>query len=430
MKRFPIRFYSSGLALILAVVCQSAAHAKNIFVSPSGNGTDGSSWTNAIQDPGKIDWSKVASGDHIILDGGAVSTTYTTSMTVPKSNIVIRQSNEAGHNGQVILRGALLPGAPTLVGLTINGSNVHVVGVRRSGIKLLSYATQGISVKANNCTLRNVEVNSITGLPPYGSGRIGGVTFGGYNNQFIGCDFRDTINSAVSQPLAGGANMAVFRNCTFGSNSYGWWGEYGTALTGSSSGGAVVYADHCVFGPYVNYGVSGGSDRMHISNSLFLAASVANVNFQPTSASAALSLDHCTLYEKKLIPPPVPYMPVEKTISANGTGTLRVRNTIVWGGIVDVPASQVISGGGNVQYAVSGNTVALAPSLIDPQFVDNAALSAPSAPASFIPRLLTTLDFAPQAQAALNKGSNIVRVSDITAPYGPPYGLPVAAGGP
>jgi hypothetical protein len=419
-------------SLAISALFQQDASAKNIFVSPSGNGTDGSSWANAVQDPSKIDWSRVVCGDQIILDGGASSITYISSLTVPKSNVVIRQSAEAGHNGQVILRGPLYPGVPVAVGLTITGHNVHVVGVRRSGIKIYAFAAQGASIKTNNNSLRNVEINSVTGFPPYAGGRVGGLTFGGYNNQFINCDFRDTTIGAVSQPVAGVRNMAVFRHCTFGTSGYGFFGDSGTALQGATTGGATVYADHCVFGPYVNYGVTTNSDNVHLSNCLFLSASKANLNVNPTSGTPHVTVTHCTIYEKKFAGgQPISYGTPEETILTNGVGTVKVSNTIVFGGTISVPPAQVINAGGNVQFAVSGNTVALAPSLVDPHFVDEAVLGASAPAATFIPRTLTSLNFAPKpGSPAVGKGSDISRVSDIVAPYGPTYGLPTVLGGP
>jgi hypothetical protein len=127
----------------------------------------------------------------------------------------------------------------------------------------------------------------------------------------------------------------------------------------------------------------------------------------------------------------VPYYGWPSALVSNGLGALRIRDSIVYGGIVDVPPAQLVSGGGNVQFAVSGNTLALAPTLVDPQFVDSATLSAPIAAADFVPKTLTSLDFARSSGSpAANKGSSLTKVSNIVAPFGPAYGLPIAIGGP
>lgn len=430
--------------LIIALVATFAistllpfkALSKNIFVSPSGNNTDGSNWKKAIQDPGKIDWTKVTSGDHIILDGGAAGITYTTSMVVPSSGIIIRQSNQAGHNGQVVIRGPQAPTAPVLTGLTITGSNVHVVGLRRSGIKFYGFASKGISISTNNNVLRNIEISTLTGSPPYGQGRIAGLTFGGYNNHFIDCDFRDTTVGALSQPVAGAQNLAIFRNCTFGSNTYGFFGNAGTALAGSTgTTPGTIHAIGCAFGPFVNYGVDAANDNVHVAKSLFLAAHVSNLRAQPTSGTPAVTLNSCTMYDKKFLSGPgIPAVPMNinpAQLTTNDAANLRVKNSIVYGGIIMTPVAQAINAGGNVQYGVSGNTVALAPTMIDPQFVDSATLSQPSAAVNFIPRSLTSLDFAPRVGSpAAGKGASLTKVSDLVAPYGPTTGFPTAIGGP
>lgn len=435
---FPrIKTLTGVLCAIAAVVlCQQDASAKNIYVSPSGSGTDGSSWANAWQDPAKIDWTKVAAGDQIVLDGGPSGITYTTSFTVPVSGVVIRQASQAGHNGQVTLQGLSYPSRPSAQAIKITGSNVRVVGVRRSGIKLTRYAEQGVSIQSNNNVLQNIEISVITGYQPYAQGKVGGLTFGGFNNHFIGCDFRDTLNGAVSKPLPGTSNLAVFRNCTFGSSYYGFWAANGASLLGSrdASGAgatALIYADRCVFGPYVDYGVDSANDNVVLSNCMFLGAKTANLNVVPSSGTPSVSVSHCTFYERKLqILQPLPYGIPQNTIFSSGNNNLNIRNSIVYGGLVNVPPSQAINGGGNIQYAVTGNTVALSASLVDPQFVDNAELSAALAPVAYVPRTLTTLSFAPTAAAAQGKGAAITRVADMVAPYGPTSGLPGIMGGP
>ncbi len=408
--------------------------ARNLYVSPTGSGTTGENWKTAWQDPSKIDWTKVASGDHIVIDGGTAGVTYNTSVTVPVSNIVIRQSSAAGHSGQVIFSG-LKQGSPLATGVKVTGSNVHLVAVRRSGIKLEFYGAEGVNIQTNGNSLRNVEISRITGFPPYAQGKKGGVVFGGSNNHFINCDFRDCGISALELPVAGANNLSVFNNCTFGSNSYGFWSNNGTAIQGARTAGAqsTIYAHSCVFGPYVDYGIDIANGNARVTNSLFLSARVSNVKVAPPAGSSAtVTVANSTLYEKKIDPMVhIATATPEYTVSTNANAKLRLTNSIIWGGFVDVPAAQKINGGGNVQFAVSGNTVALAPSLVDPQFVDSKTLSAMVSPIAFIPRPLTSSDFSVvPGSPAVGKGSSIANVANICAPYGPTTGLPTAVGGP
>lgn len=424
-------------AIIASVAAQPDALARALYVSPDGNGTTGGSWKTAWQDPSKIDWNRVRIGDQIYLDGGAAGITYKSNMVIPKSFIVVRQSVERGHSGPVSLNGA--NAQPLLAtGITITGSNVHIVANKRGGIKVQNFAAEGINIQSNNNSLRNVEINRITGYPPYLGGKIGGLIFGGLNNQFINCDIRDTISNAVERPLAGRTNLTVFRNCTFGSNYYGFWAINGTGIAGSRTPSSrklssIIYADHCVFGPYLDNGVDIAEGHGVFTHCMFLSARNANLRVAPAEGNNAnVRVSNCTFYQKKHDPRMrLPYPIPQNVVSTNGSGTVRIANSIIFQGMVDVPAGQVVNGGGNVQFGVTGNTVALAPSIVDPLLVDSAALSVVSAPTQFIPRTVTTYNFSPASGSpAVGKGSNIVRVSDIVEPYGPTYGLPGVLGGP
>ncbi len=431
-----------GLSLALTAhfsIIQDVA-ARNLFVSPAGSGTTGESWKTAWQDPSKIDWTKVASGDHVVIDGGTNGITYKTAITIPVSNIVIRQSTGAGHSGQVTFSGVNVDspfGNPQRTGITFAGSNIHVVGARRSGIKLDSYGAEGVNIQTSNNSLRNVEISNLRGFPPYAGGKIAGATIGGANNHFINCDFRDCTVSALDKPVAGVANSTVFNKCTFGANGYGFFMNCGAGILGTKTAGgptSTIYAHKCVFGPYVDYGIDIANGNARLTNSLFMNARIANIKVSPAAGStASVTASNCTIYQTKIQQNPLqnlPYGLPQQAVSVNSAGRLRVANSIIFGGFVDVPAAQKVNGGGNVQYSVAGNTVALAPTLVDPQFVTS-HLYAPTPPSSFIPQAYTMFDFTVQpASPALGKGSPIGKVSDICGPYGPTRGLPTAVGGP
>ncbi len=424
-------------AIVASVAAQPEVLARALYVSPSGNGTTGSSWKTAWQDPSKIDWNRVRIGDQIYLDGGASGITYQSAMVIPKSFIVVRQSAERGHSGPVSLSG--MNAQPLLAtGIKITGSNVHIVANKRGGIKVQNFAAEGINIQSNNNSLRNVEINRLTGYPPYLSGKIGGLIFGGLNNQFFNCDIRDTLASAVEKPIAGRTNLTVFRNCTFGANSYGFWAINGAGLVGGRAPSnrklsSVIYADHCVFGPYLDSGADIAEGHAFFTNCMFLAARNANLKVAPPEGNSAnVRVTNCTFYQKKHDPRlRLPYAIPQNVVSTNGSGTVRIANSIIFQGMVDVPAGQVVNGGGNIQFGVTGNTVALAPTMVDPMLVDNAALAAVTAATQFVPRTVTTYNFSPASGSpATGKGSNIARVSDICEPYGPTSGLPGSLGGP
>ncbi len=442
IPKFAIRsLIGLSVAFTAHVATIQDVSARNLYVSPTGSGTTGQSWATAWQDPSKIDWTQVASGDHIVVDGGTSGITYKTAITVPASNIVIRQSTAAAHTGQVIFSGVNATssfGNPQRTGITFVGSNIHIVGARRSGIKLESYGAEGVNIQTSNNSLRNVQISRITGFPPYAGGRIAGATVGGSNNHFINCDFRDCTVGALDKPVAGVANSTIFNNCTFGANSYGFFMNCGAGIIGSKTAGgpaSTIYAHKCVFGPYVDYGIDIANGSARLTDCMLMNARIANVKVAPvTGSTASVNVSRCTIYQTKIVPdpfrPPLPYGLPQHAVSVNSAGSLRVANSIVFGGFVDVPAAQKVNGGGNVQYSVSGNTVALAPSLVDPKFVTS-HIYAQTTPAVFIPQAYTLFDFTVQpGSPATGKGSSIGKVADISGPYGPVYGLPSNVGGP
>lgn len=429
---------SFAAALIAMVASNAEALARNLYVSPDGNGQNGLSWQTAWTHPAKIDWKRVRVGDHIILDGGKAGITYSGSgFTIPKSHIVLRQSNERGHNGDVTIFGGYAYPTPIPVGITFAGNDIHIVGRKRSGIKVSTYASECIRMVGNHCSLRNVAIENLTGYPPYAGGMVALLTFGGQNNHVLNCDFRFPIApNAKETPVAGANNLTVFRGCTFGNNNYGWWGQWGTGIYGAREANPAVssriYIDRCIFGPYMNRGIDFVSGQLQVTNTMFLGAPIANLQFEPAAGSTAqVRLDHCTLWEPNYVSIPgyFQYPNPLKQLSTNGNGSVTVSNSIAFGGSVQVPPTQIVDGGGNVQYRVTGNTMALAPTLVNPLYVDHAIMVQQVNQQTIRPRTFTTQSYALGAGSpAVGKGSPIVNVTDVVPAYGPNSGLPPMGG--
>lgn len=422
-------------AVAATIAAQTDALARNFYVSPDGNGRNGLSWRTAFPHPAKIDWNKVRPGDQIILDGGTAGITYSgAGFTIPKSHVVVRQSNERGHSGNITIFGGYAYPTPIPVGITFTGKNAHLVALRRGGIKVTTFAGECIRMVSSNCSLRNIALETLTGVPPYGGGQVAGLTFGGLNNHVINCDFRfNNAPNTKETPVAGGHNLTVFRGCTFGGHGYGWWGNFGTALYGAREANAGassrIFMDRCVFGPYMNRHIDFVSGNLQVTNSSFLGASIANLQFEPSAGSSArVRLDHCTMWETNF-QGQTPHPHQRYQLSTNGNGTLTVSNSIVYGGQVRVPATQVVDGGGNFQYRVTGNTMALAPTIVNPLYVDDATLSQLVTPSTISPRVFTTQSYQlSPSSPAVGKGSPIIRVTDIVPAYGPTSGLPPMGG--
>ena len=420
------------LALLLAFTQNAVAHARQLFVSPDGDGSDGKTWKTAFKSPSTINWKSVNTGDIIDIDGGASGITYQGAVDVPVNNIVIRQSRRRGHSGQVTISGSGI-NPPAATGLTFSGSNIHVMGARRSGIKIAYFGSQIVKMQTNFNSLRNVELTRTTGYMPYAQGQVAGILYGGYGNRVLNCDIRDTWVNAVERPTDSGPNLTQFHNCTFGNNGYGWWGHFGTGIYGSRSSSnknTTTYVSHCVFGPYFNDGIDFVQGRLSVSNCVFLGSALSNLKFEPASSDpgAVARINRCTFYEPNFSGfSRYPYKLYQ--ISTNGNGSVRVRNSIVYGGSIHVAAGQNVNGGGNIQFRVTGNTQALAPELVDPQFVNDTQLSAPITATTIRPRTWTEQSYAINAGSpAENRGSTIVDITSLVPAYGPTSSLPPLGG--
>jgi len=429
----------AGLLIALTstfAMCADAS-ARNLYISPNGDGSDGTTWKKAWKNFQSVQWNTLLLGDVIHVDGGATSTTYTGDFSIPVSGITIRQAGAVGRNGQVIITrpSGSPPAPPVTTGVNITGSNVHIIATRRSGIKIFGFGAENVRIQSNYNSLRNVELGGVTGFMPYAQGRIGALIFGGYNNQFINCDFRESTSCAYERPLPGANNHAVFRNCTFGNDGYGFWGVWGVGIFGArvpSDGSTVIstiQANKCVFGPMLNKGVDAVQGRVQITDSLFLGSNVANVHFRPVDGSTAqLIVNNCTLYEPNYSGF-AQYDMGMRNIYTSGFGTMKLKNSIVYGGQVVVPATQNINAGGNFQFHVTGNTTAVAAAMVDPQMVQESALWAPITPTTISPRVWTTNNYARSSTSpALGKGSSITSVTSIVPAYGPAGRLPPLGG--
>lgn len=435
------------LALSGMALSQPQAMAKVFYISPGGDGTTGNTWGKAWKSPGQIDWNAVNAGDQLVLDGGTAGITYETELLVPKSGqpgapITIRQSNQTGHNGQVLLYGAAtgspnprppLPGLSN--GIKIQGSYINVVAARRGGIKIKSYNESCVNIVPGNShiNLRNLELENRVYLGPYGLIQCTGLNFAGFNIQVAACDFRECQTAAKEIAVAGANNMAVFRDCTFGSTRHylNFTRGCGTAILGANPQvpGAVtnynstVYAHRCAFGPHVTAGIIHYKGNLRVSDSLFLAPPQYGVSCQPavatagSAANANVRINHCSFITPSQ-PGTPPYGMLGFPIESNGNGLLKVANSVVYGGTIRVPVTQNINGGGNFQFRVFGNTTALSASQVDPQFQDEAAVAA--MPSNYEPYQFALLNYSIMpGSPAVDKGSRLTSVNQLTTPYGP-----------
>lgn len=230
----PFRWHQLKLGLSLVVpsllilTMAHAAEARNFYVSPQGDNSDGLSWKTAFRNIPSLQApiSPVTAGDTVILDGGPSGYSYGAQLLVSVSGtasqpIRIVTSNAAGHNGTVTFSGLIsngLPNQPT--GITLNGSNVYILGAHRGAIKVSDVAFQGVYVSGSNNVLNNIEITNVFG-PRINPGKIPGVglTFGGSGHRFYNLDIYGCTQGAVEFATAANPVSASFSRCRYNSDN-------------------------------------------------------------------------------------------------------------------------------------------------------------------------------------------------------------------
>jgi len=182
----------------IAAICfllstTSLAEANTFYVSKTGNNSSGASWANAWNEMDQVNWSAIAAGDTLFLDGGATQMVYTAPLNVGKSGtaaapIHIQLSRESGHNGQAIIAGRStfpmpydnqpastynyasdMPGFDSgiVIGavswIVIDGTKWHGIsihGTGHDGIMLGAHSADPTQ-EANHIILRNIEIYDI-----------------------------------------------------------------------------------------------------------------------------------------------------------------------------------------------------------------------------------------------------------------------------
>jgi hypothetical protein len=96
---------------MLALCPHVAASAANHYVDKdAGGANNGTSWSNAWESFGSINWGSVGAGDTIYISGGSSSKTYSETLYVGADGasgnpLVITPGTDPGHGGDVILDG-------------------------------------------------------------------------------------------------------------------------------------------------------------------------------------------------------------------------------------------------------------------------------------------------------------------------------------
>jgi hypothetical protein len=376
---------TAGFAITLSAV---RAEATNYYVSPLGNNTTGTSYGTAFTELNRIKWSLLKPFDVIYIDGGQSQTTYKTTLTIPASSsqVIISHALDAGHTGTVIIDGTsnssgiginVLSNNTSVYGTVNNNQGLHFQGMvlqnfTNCGVRIDQPATSFLAIQGISFISDATGIHAVNCQPVYQNGQA-------QNNTVQNCNFQNctsagvTVESAASLPMT----LCWFYNSTAPSSSKTQAGIISVAQTQSSQIGGAG-ATKCVFGPQLNYGivVQKNGNPCYVSNCLFLDAYKSNFSFglPPFAENRYLipSLSNVTAVSTAKNPNNVGH----NTIVASAAN---VQSSIFLGAQVNAPAgAQFFSGQSpNEQYDVTGNTTALAPTQINPQFYNPAIYTFP-----------------------------------------------------
>lgn len=186
---------------VCVLLLSFSIYPKGYYVSTIKTGNnDGSNWSNAWNDFGSINWSKIIPGDTLFISGG-VDTAWYNDTLITKSKgdslkyITITIGNDAGHKGVAVIKSGMK--------LTY-GQNYYIVDGKNRMV-ICQQEHYGVFIySSNNIILKNLEV---LGLPT--TNRVKGVYilnecyFIRLSNCFIHAASDDAININVGQKLKG-----------------------------------------------------------------------------------------------------------------------------------------------------------------------------------------------------------------------------------
>jgi len=414
---------------------------KTYYVSKNGNGSDGKSWATAWNELAKINWSVVQPGDTILLDGGAQSMTYTTTLTIGKSGtqaapITIKRSTDSGHNGTVILfggRSTPLPycGEPSysyraasVANGVVFGSHSWVVidGMNWDGIQIHGFSTYGVDMTGgpSNDTLRNMEIYDIGEASQGGNGgnwnpetNGHGIYLTGTNLTFSQMNIHDNSDDEFNTGEAPGIHNVTI--------NYSWLHvtredprETGLPFNECvHQDGYQIYdggvqsdllIENSILGPGMSTGVILGQspgratvNNVTIRNSLLLNKHI-NIMGYPQVQETGWVIDHDTVF--------TPGQGIAggtfQSLFLQGSGNT-VKDSIFYDGGIYLPDG-LAGASGNCEWKTTGDNSALGGQMVDPQFTTDVSSYNESTPLATIANADFTLK--PGSPCA-GKGSTI-----------------------
>ncbi len=355
---------SSMLMSTAQVQAQSIHNIWYVSKAPGSMPSDGRSWRSAWGELDQIVWDSVQPGDTILIDGGNVSTTYTTPLRVRKSGtasarITIKQSTSAGRNGTIIIQGQD-------IGIAIqNQSFVSVIGARWRGIIVENCGEAGVSVYGSGHDqmavanlLQNIEVRKCGMFNSHGFGT--GIAFGGQQltlNQVIAHDNYQR-NLKTFQPDFNDADVINLKRCWIYNNL--------VQSDGISLEGPTMHMTDCILGPgLIHTARVAGQSRLTANGALFINSSGSNFKTE-YNHSNLIDLRNTTSFLTRLNAEAQAHLFIDVPGQYERT---KINSSVVYGGAVLLKPGRV--GSGNTQFRTTGNTAAISDQMVDPRFSTN-----------------------------------------------------------
>jgi hypothetical protein len=155
------------------------------YVSKSGSNGDGRSWASAWNELDQIRWASIGPGATILLDGGAATMRYASTLTIGKSGapdkpITLRLADQPGRNGRAVIDGGLSywpcqattaspyseehPAGTRRFGIDLNGQSWIVIdGGKKQGIEIKNHNESGVKFSgASHSTLAHLHIHHNT----------------------------------------------------------------------------------------------------------------------------------------------------------------------------------------------------------------------------------------------------------------------------
>lgn len=397
---------------------------RTYYVSRNGSNGDGRSWATAWSEMDQIQWSQISvqRHDRLIIDGGARRMIYRTPLRTALASsyyspFSITLSTETGHNGQAVIQP---PSNAKGIELTTGG--ISLDGIKRSGI-LVYGAKDGLWINANSpypVQVKNVELSHCNEAGLYVSATY--YLPAALNQLIIHDNATNVVANAGYYPGFANFNKCWIYNSNYSVNSDG------IAVTGNSSGPPGITActlTNSILGPGLRDGISNTSSAKPVLNNCLLINSTRNnIN------SYNVSMENVTSFMTRLNPQQLAHACIKLqalSIPYGSPNSSSVKKTIVFGGMVDIPATITIpypppgqtvpfpmTAENNTQFRVNGNTTILAPSMVNPQFVTPVGLLPNQTP---IP-VLMAIDFSLRpGSPATGTGSTVTSVRNLLSTF-------------